>query len=725
MKSNLKIVLLAIGLLLIIVGIFFLIKIAAIWNNPHNMQSDNKIIYYASFNERPKTLDPARAYNTNEALFTAQIYEPPLQYDYFARPYRLIPLTAKKMPQILYLDKKGNELELNAKNKDIAFTVYRISIKPNIYYQPHPAFAKNKQGAYWYHQLTAKQLGNIYKLNDFFHEDSRELTAADYVYQIKRLASPKTQSPIYGLMSDYIVGLKKLSKQIQKQQQENPQKDFIDLRKLPFVGAKVIDRYTYEIIIKGQYPQFIYWLAMPFFSPIPWEADKFYSQKILQQRNINFDWYPIGTGPYRLTENNPNQRMVLSKNPNFRTIYFPKNHDGSATAKKLQDKRIPFIDHYVFSLEKESIPRWTKFLQGFYDQSAIGSDNFDQAIKISAHGEPLLTPLMATKNLQLRTSVTPGIFYLGFNMRDDVVGGQSLSAKKLRQAISIAINFEEFISIFLNGRGIVAHGPIPPELFGYHGGKKGINPVIFHWKNKRIERKSLAKAKQLLAAAGFPNGRNVKTGEPLVLYFDAVGGSSPDDMARFDWLRKQFTKLGIQLQVRATQYNRFQEKIRTGNAQLFMWGWQADYPDPENFLFLFYGPNSRVKFGGENASNYQNPRYDKLFKQMRILPNGAERQQVIDKMVAILQQDAPIVWGFHPKTFQLSHSWVLALKENAMANNHLKYKFLNPDVRKAKQELWNKPIVWPVILIFLLLIIILLPFVVAYKRKKHLPVKMK
>ena len=75
--------------------------------------------------------------------------------------------------------------------------------------------------------------------------------------------------------------------------------------------------------------------------------------------------------------------------------------------------------------------------------------------------------------------------------------------------------------------------------------------------------------------------------------------------------------------MRSTDYNRFQEKMRKGTEQLFYWGWNADYPDPENFLFLFYGPQGKVKFSGENASNYANPEFDRLFERMREMENCA------------------------------------------------------------------------------------------------------
>ena len=103
-----------------------------------------------------------------------------------------------------------------------------------------------------------------------------------------------------------------------------------------------------------------------------------------------------------------------------------------------------------------------------------------------------------------------------------------------------------------------------------------------------------------------------KTGQPLVLYFDTAA-TGPDAKSRLDWLIKQFHKLDIQLVMRATDYNRFQDKMSKGNAQIFEWGWNADYPDPENFLFLLYGPNAKAGKDGENAANYENPEFDALF----------------------------------------------------------------------------------------------------------------
>jgi ABC-type transport system substrate-binding protein len=381
-------------------------------------------------------------------------------------------------------------------------------------------------------------------------------------------------------------------------------------------------------------------------------------------------------------------------------------------------KPMPFVDKVVYSLEKEQIPYWNKFLQGYYDASGISSDNFDQVIQLSGAGEAMLTPGMQEQGIRLQTSVAPSIMYMGFNMLDPVVGGDSERARKLRQAISIAVDEEEYISIFRNGRGIAAQGPIPPEIFGYQDGEAGINRYVYEWKDGAGQRRSLEYAEKLLAEAGYPNGMDAKTGTPLIIYFDSTGGGV-GAKAQTDWLIKQFQKINLQLVMRNTDYNRFQEKMRKGTAQLYYWGWNADYPDPENFLFLFHGPQGKVKFSGENASNYANAEYDRLFERMREMDNGPERQAVVDQMLEILRRDAPWVWGFHPKEFALAHQWVHNRKPNKMANNGLKYQRLDPVLREKLRQEWNRPVLWPVAAGVAVLLAALVPAVGTYRRRER------
>jgi oligopeptide transport system substrate-binding protein len=132
---------------------------------------------------------------------------------------------------------------------------------------------------------------------------------------------------------------------------------------------------------------------------------------------------------------------------------------------------LPFVERAVYSLESESIPYWNKFLQGFYDSSGISSDAFDQAIQFDAAGEAGLTDDMREKGIDLVTAVDTSIWYMGFNMVDPLLGGDSERARLLRQAISIAVDFGEYISIFANGRGVEAQGAIPPGIFGHREGR--------------------------------------------------------------------------------------------------------------------------------------------------------------------------------------------------------------------------------------------------------------
>jgi len=690
------------------------------WNDPYPPAVGSESILYSSFSERPKHLDPAIAYSSNEYALLGQIYEAPLQYHYLIRPYTLIPLVSEALPEVSYKDKNGQLLANNADETLIAFSDYEIRIRRVVHYQPHPAFAKNSDGRFLYHHLDSTQLARIRRIGDFESTGSRELVADDYVYQIKRLVDPRIHSPIAELMKHYIVGLDRLDLEL-KNRHKASQSEVIDLNDFSLDGAQVIDRYTYRVRVRGKYPQFRYWLAMPFFSPMPWEAIDFYAQPELQEKNITLDWYPIGTGPYMLVENNPNRRMILVKNPYYHSDSYPLRGEPADKANGLLEdagKSLPFIDKVVYTLEKETIPYWNKFLQGYYDASGIASDSFDQAIQFTGQGDAELTQTMRDKGIHLQTAVTTSISYMGFNMLDPVVGGYSDRSGQLRRAISIAIDYEEYISIFLNGRGVAAQGLLPPGIFGAQDGEQGINPYVYDWVYGAPARKALDEAKRLLTSAGYPGGHHPKTGKPLVLYLDTVA-SGPDDKARLNWYRKQFTKLGIQLVIRTTDYNRFQQKMRNGNAQIFMWGWNADYPDPENFFFLLHGANAKVKTGGENAVNYENPEFDKLFERMRNMDDGPERFKLIQQLQEIIRRDAPWIFGFHPKSFSLYHSWYKNLKPNLMANNRLKYTKIDASLRATRQRQWNHPVVWPLIVLALLLVLMLIPAWLQYKRKQE------
>ncbi|OIR04265.1 heme-binding protein A precursor [mine drainage metagenome] len=661
-----------------------------LWNDPYPAADDGKSILYTAFTERPKHLDPAQAYSENEYEFLALVYAPPLQYHYLKRPYQLVPLAASEMPRVTYLDKSRRRLPDKVAAERIAYSVYEIHIKPNMRYQPHPAFVPEN------YLLAGDEMGRIHSLNDFSRTGTRVVTAADYVYQIKRLVHPLLHTPIAGVMSEYIVGLKEYAATLQAAARQHPG-EFLDLNQYRLPGVEVVNDTTYRVTIRGKYPQFAYWLAMPFFSPMPQEVERFYALPGMRERNLSLDWWPVGSGPYYLSDNDPNRRMVLTRNPYYDSENYPADGEaGDAEAALLADagKPLPLIDRVVFTLEKETIPYWNKFLQGYYDASGISSDSFDQAVQVSVSGETNVSDEMKAQGITLATSVATSTMYTGFNWLDPVVGGDSERATKLRRAISIAVDYEEFISIFANGRGISAQSPIPPGIFGYREGQEGINRYVYDWVDGAPKRKPIEEARRLLAEAGYPGGIDAETRQALVIHLDTTSGGV-GNKSRLDWIRKQFDKLGVQLDVRSTDYNRFQDKIRRGDTQMYYYGWNADYPDPENFLFLLDGAQAKVGKGGENASNYSNPEFDRLFGQMKNMDNGPARQAIIDQMLEILRRDAPWLWGYHPKNYVLQHGWLHNVKSNIMANNRLKYWRVDSAQRDRMRRQWNQPVRWP------------------------------
>ena len=156
-----------------------------------------------------------------------------------------------------------------------------------------------------------------------------------------------------------------------------------------------------------------------------------------------------------------------------------------------------------------------------------------------------------------------------------------------------------------------------------------------------------------------------------------------------------------------------------GNAQIFVWGWNADYPDPENFLFLLTSAQTKVKSQGENATNYANPEYDRLFEQMKNMANSPERQALIDRMIALVREDAPWSWGYHPKDYELYHSWYDNLKTNEIAHNTVKYQRIDPVARERMRRAWNQPQWWPFVFALLAWLLFTMPGVLAWRKRER------
>ncbi len=690
------------------------------WNSPNPPVQDDKLTYQSMMSPAPpKHLDPALSYAADESLFIMQIYEPPMSYHFLKRPYELIPGALDAAPQVTYLDAEGQPVQES--DDAVAFTRYTLHLRDDLRYQPHPAFALDEQGEPLYLFDTAAEGARFKQIPDFPATGDRSVNADDYAYAIKRLADPHNASPMLSLMGQYIVGMKAFSERLA----ELPRNAWLNLDDYPMEGLEVVDDLTLSITIKGRYPQFVYWLAMPFFSPIAPEVDRFYHNPGFADRNLTLDWWPVGSGPFMMVKNDPNSEIVLERNPNYHEDFFPsEGAPGDLEAGNLVDagKPVPFVDRAVYRLEKSGLSLWTKFMQGFYDRSGEVNSNttgvFDQAFVVRPDGVEM-SPELAEHRITMSPDVKPGVYYYGFNMRDPVVGGYTEDKRKLRQALQIAFLTEEYLNVFYKGNGIAAQNLIPPGIPGNLEGEEGINPYVYDWVDGEPKRKSIEYARQLLAEAGYPNGRDARTGEPLKIFIDVQ--SQAISNTSMNWINRVFSDIGVQVEFRPADFNRTREKLLTGNTQIYSHGWLADYPDPENFLFLLYGPESPLNCNcdGANNSNYASEEFDALFREMRVLPPGPERDELVARMVELYRRDAVWLYAFFPKQIFLNNSWVYNNKRHGISKATLKYTRVDDVERKEMQTLWNQPVIWPLYASVLLLASLLLPGIVAYRRRQN------
>ena len=663
----------------------------------------------------PRHLDPVASYWSNDTPFTYQIYEPPYGYHYLLRPFRLKAKTATEVVKPRYLDKAGNPLPDDAPGEQVAESVYDIRIRPGILYQPHPAFAKDEAGRYRYHALKPGELGHRRSPGDFEHSGTRELVAEDYVYALKRHATTRITTPIAGIFSEHVLGLKdyaalvktedaKLRQGLDPSSQDKP---FLDFRQWPLAGASAPEKHLMRLRIKGKYPQWNYWMTTTFMAPVPWEAEAFYAQPGMAAAGLSLDTWPVGTGPYMMTEYVKDRRHVLKRNPNYRGEPYPcEGMPGDKEAGLLDDcgKPTPFIDQYAFTVEREAVPLRAKFRQGYYDIEVFERTDTGMDYLVAMQDSEEVRKEYQDKGFRLPRFADVTSWYLGFNMLDPVIGWgdtpeQRERNRKLRQAISIAIDWEEYSKIFPKAAGETAMSPLPSGLFGSrHGTAEGVNPVTHRWVDGKPVRRSIDEARRLLAEAGYPDGRDARTGKPLVINYDYYSAPTPENKAGIDWVVRQFAKLDIQLEVRATDNNQFQDKVRRGKYQVFWLGWLADYPDAENFLFQLYGPNGKTKHDGENTANYANPEFDALFSTMRLLQDGPQKQAVIDRLTQIVQQDAPWSFGYFPYASGAAQSWVHNYKPAVLIRDQGRYLRLDVPERMRKLAEWNRPVWWPMVL---------------------------
>ena len=650
-------------------------------NDPYPAADRDRKIVYSSFSEAPKTLDPAVAYTTAEHIVTGNVFDTLLEYHYLKRPYELMPGLAEAVPKPEALP-NGHQS-------------YRFRLRPGIRFHADPCFSLSLPGA-----------------------TTREVKAADIAFQFARLADPAVNSPVAHTFAD-VLGFAAFGKRLAEQRKADPA--FATLppheqykRVGPIEGVVVRGDRDIELVLASPNPQLLYWFAMPFTTPMAWEAVAYYDGK---EGRPNLSDRAVGTGPFRLALYEKQHRFTLVRNEAWYgrapenagapgTVFPAEIDKEDIEAKRIDPayagRRLPFLDEVRYIREKESIPRFNKFLQGYYDDSGIIKESFDAVI---VNGD--LSAEMRARGIRLDKEVEPSVFYLGFNMEDATVGAAAGDkGRKLRQAMSLVIDVPEFLRLFTNGRGVPAQSPLPPGLFGYD--KDYRNP---------FRQPDMKRARELLAEAGYKNGIDPATGQPLKLSFD-TGNTTAEAFLQYEFLVAAWRQLGLDVAINATTYNQFQQKVRQGAYQIFQWGWIADFPDPENFLFLLICENARSKNNGPNTAGFCDPEFDALYRTMKNMPSDARRAAVIRQMLAILERERPWIELYHREHYGLRHAWVINSKSMGISVPTQKYEDVAPALRAQMQAAWNAPVRWPLFLVLLAIAAAVVPAVRTYYRER-------
>ena len=550
------------------------------------------------------SFDPAQITDLYSRTVAAGIFDAPLEFEFMARPVRLRPNTAAAMPEV-----------------SADFRSFTIRIQPGIHFDDDPAFGGKK----------------------------RELTAADYVYSIKRHYDPRWKSGnLYVLESAKILGLSELRKKA------------ID-NKTPFdydsevEGLRALDRYTLQIKLAEPSPRFLYNLADGSFTgALAREVVDAYGDKVGE--------HPVGTGPYRLAQWKRSSKMMLQKNPNYREVLYDEQPPAGdarlqAIAQKFKGRRLPMIDQVQISIIEEAQPRWLSFLNG--EQDLLESLPAEFAHIAIPNNQ--LAPNLAKRGIGMLRVPRADVALTYFGMEHPLVGGNTPDKVALRRAIALAVDVEREIALVRRGQAVPAQSPIAPGAWGH-------DPAF----KSEMSEHNLARAKALLDLYGYVDRdgdgwRELPDGKPLKLEY----ATSPDQTSRqlTELWQKNMDALGLHIEFKVAKWPENLKASRAGKLMMWGVGWSASQPDADNFLALGYGPNK----GQANHARFDLARFNALYERQRMLPDGPERQALLDEAKKIMIAYMPYKVHVHRITTDLWHPWVLGFDRNIFVRDFWKY----------------------------------------------------
>ncbi|HQR77049.1 MAG TPA: ABC transporter substrate-binding protein [Burkholderiaceae bacterium] len=371
-----------------------------------------KVLRYA-FEVSETGFDPAQINDLYSRAVTAHIFDGLYDYDYLARPFKIVPNTADGMPEV-----------------SADFRVWTVRIKPGIFFQDDPVF-KGKP---------------------------RELVAQDYVYSFKRFFDPRWKAPTYPTLGEVrFVGMAALRDDALK----NKRAFDYDT---PVEGLRALDRYTIQFRVERPLPRFLQTLA---------GGDLYgaVAREVVEAYGDSIPGHPIGTGPFRLTDWRRSSKIILERNPTYRDVVYDgepaaDDAEGQALLARLKGRKLPMIDRVEISIIEESQPRWLSFLNK--QQDLLERLPFDFMNIAAPNG--VLAPFLARQNVQLWRTLNADVTFTYFNMQDPVVGGYEPAKVALRRAIGLAINVDQEIRLFWRGQAVPAQSPLMPHTMGYDAG---------------------------------------------------------------------------------------------------------------------------------------------------------------------------------------------------------------------------------------------------------------
>lgn len=499
-------------------------------------------------------------------------------------------------------------------------TTWRFRLKPGVRFQDNACFPGGK---------------------------GREIRTDDVFYSLKRLGDKANQFENWWILSNTILGLDAYV------DAQNAKEKF-DYN-APVEGFRKISDTEFEIVLSKPVFRFLYTLTMFQTSIVAREAVEMYGE--------DFGRTPVGTGPFVLDTWVPKQSLTANKNPTYHEVRYPAasewtREDRRARLDRAGGQLVPFVDRIEFTMYVQDQPMWLEFSQGNLGYTEVPEDYFLEAFD-KASGT--LKEAYLVNGVRAWNDMLLDFIFRGFNMEDALLGGYDAKNKALRQAISLAIDLEEINQTFYNGRTVVYDGPIPPGLDGYP--ENGRAPVSYRGPD-------LALARQKLAEAGYPNG----DGLPPIRFYTSISTINTE-MA--EMAKRQLARVNIRFEPVFLDFSTLIEAINKKQAGMFGFAWGSDYPDAENNLALFYGPNEAP---GSNHFNYKQAEYDAMYERILTMQPGPERTAIYEEMRDMVIEDAVFVGSQARQRYYLINPWLLNAKPTE--RYHSWYKFLDVDDSK-------------------------------------------